>query len=412
MQRITRLLWSSTSKDAFITLIGNASVAIGGMLFTVIAARALAPENFGVFSALFALVTLSGSLSDLGISSALVNFIPKLPANRHLILSITFWTQLVIALLLTLITLLFVPLHSRLFPGSLPIHLVVLAVWTFVAVFETFSQSLLKAEKKFVFTSIVMAVSSWLKLGFTFALFLVGEVNIQNILFAGVAASSLATAIGFAHELKNIRPLFPRPQAMEIFHFAKWIALMRVFSVAISRVDVILLNAMAGNFQAGIFSAASRVALLFALMVSTLGSVVAPRFSGFTKKEHTLSYLKKLTLLISGVAVLMLISMAFAPLIINLVFGPEYAPAIPVFRALVLAMLPFLFTIITVNPLIYTFNLPNFVAIATVVQVVSLIGLDLLLIPRYGAYGPIIALAASNLLVLLLTGRKLYSLLK
>lgn len=409
--RIKTLLLSSTSKDTFITLIGNGLVALGGMLFTVFVARALSPELFGIFSALFALAALFGSLADLGISSALVNFLPKLKDKRGVIISVTFWMQLAIAIVLFFITIGLIPIKNIVLPGSTIDNLIILAFVSFIISFNTFAQGILKAEKKFTWVTVVISLDSWSKLIFTVILFFSDILSVNTVLLATLASSSLATAVGLSRELKNIRPIFPKSYASQIFHYAKWIAIMRAFSVAIARVDVILLNALSSSFQAGIFAAAGRVALLFSLLVGSLGSVVAPRFSGFNHKLQVSQYLKKLVFLIGGISLLMIISIIFAPLIINLVFGAKYLPAIPVFRALTLAMIPFLLSIITTNPLIYTFNQPNFVAAATVVQVVILVALDFVFIPKFGAMGPTYSLAISNTIVLALTGYKLKTLL-
>jgi O-antigen/teichoic acid export membrane protein len=108
----------------------------------------------------------------------------------------------------------------------------------------------------------------------------------------------------------------------------------------------------------------------------------------------------------------MLFSLFFAPLIVNLVFGPKYVAAIPIFRYMTLAMIPFLFSILTVTPIIYSFNQPDFIAKTTILQVILLIGIDILLIPSLGAAGPALSLAISNVVVLILTGGKLFQLLK
>ena len=76
MDKIKRIFFAQTTRDTLISFTGLGTIAVVGMLFTVIMARALEPALFGVFSALNALVGLLSSMGDLGISSALVNFIP------------------------------------------------------------------------------------------------------------------------------------------------------------------------------------------------------------------------------------------------------------------------------------------------------------------------------------------------
>ena len=186
----------------------------------------------------------------------------------------------------------------------------------------------------------------------------------------------------------------------------------RVFSTTISRVDILLLNLLVGNYQAGIFSAAGRIALLFAILVSSLGNVIAPRFSAFTKYSDIKIYLKKVSVLVGSLCLFMLVCVILADPLIRFVFGVKYLDAIPVFRALTLAMIPFLLSIITTQPLIYSFNQPHFFARLTVLQVVVIISLDLLLIPHFQAMAPAISMGIANIIVVSISGYKLFHLLR
>ncbi len=411
ISKIKHLVFSDTSKDTFITLMGNGIVAVSGATFTILVARGLAPSQFGVLSALTSTAILLASLGDMGISSALVNFIPKYKSDRNSIVSLSFWIQIIIAIFLALLILVVSPWHSQIIPGSTLTHFLLLPILTSAALISGFAQYLLKAEKNFLYSAIVQIIESVGKLIPVGLLFFLFTLDIRIVLLSIIGSVTLAASIGLFKELGNISFIFPKQYLKRIFHFTKWVAIMRSFSVAISRVDVILLNALGTNHQAGIYAAASRITMLFALLVSSLGSVVAPRFSSFNKKKQVTAYIKKTSLLIGGISVLMVLSILLAPLIVNTVFGSQYAAAIPVFRYLTLAMIPFLLSIITTNPLIYFFNKPNFTALATAIQVGLLVIIEVILIPTMGPMAPTIALAVSNTVVLVLTGWKLKSLL-
>jgi O-antigen/teichoic acid export membrane protein len=171
------------------------------------------------------------------------------------------------------------------------------------------------------------------------------------------------------------------------------------------------LNLLATSFAAGIFSAASRVTLLFALMVSGLGSVVNSRFSTFDTKEKITSYIKKLLLFISGIAALMSVCVLFASPIIKIVYGPDYIEAVPVFQAMTIAMIPFLFSLVTTPAIIYTYNRPDFYAKISALQVLLIIAIEVSTISRFSYFAPVIALGTTNVLILIISGMKLRSLI-
>ncbi len=410
--QIKKLLFSQTSRDTLISFTGLGTIAVVGMLFTVITARALEPRLFGIFSALNALVGLLSSMGDLGISSALVNFIPKFPNRRNLLISVTFWFQIIVTAILTLLLVAAGLIHNLIIPGSQTIHFVLIGFLTGFYVLQGFALGIFNAEKKFFQASFIQGSDSVIKLTIVAALFFGGRLNIELALLANVISCLLSLVYGFYGEFRNIRPIFPREQMKEIFQFSKWIALSRTFGVMISRVDVLLLNLLAGGFQAGIFSAASRIAILFALLVSSIGSVTAPRFSAFVNKNDIKKYLSKVSLMVGGVSLLMVLTIILADPLVRTIFGVKYILSIPVFQALTLAMIPFLLGVVVTTPLIYSLNQPKFVSRITILQVIILIGLDLLLIPRFQAFGPTISLGIANTVVLVLSGWKLYSLLK
>lgn len=409
---IKKILSAQTTKDTLVSFGGLGTIAAVGMIFSIIMARSLGPAAFGLFSALIALVTLLSSMGDLGISSALVNFLPKFRDNRNVIISVTFWFQITVTILLTLGLIAAGVFRQTIIPGSTTTHFLIIGFLTGFYVLQGFALGVFNAERKFLSASILQGSDSLVKLLIVTGLFFNKNLNIELALLANVFSCFLSLIFGFWGEFRHIRPIFPRAQMAEIFKFSKWIALSRAFSVMISRVDIILLNLLVGGFQAGIFSAASRIALVFALLVSSIGAVTAPRFSAFVKKEDIRRYLKKVALMVSGISVLMLTTVLLADPIIRIVFGAKYLAAIPVFRALTLAMIPFLLSVITSQPLIYSFNQPKFFSRITIIQVMIIIGLDLVLIPRYQALGPTISLGIANVIVIALSGWKLYRLLK
>lgn len=411
INHLKKLLFSQTSKDTFVTLIGTGVSALFGTIFTILLARSLSPAPFGVYSSLAAAITIITTLGDLGISSALVNFLPKMPGQRGKLISASFYFQSAIAATFTLLFAAATFFHRSLIPGSLSSHFLIAAVVTGLYILNQYGLGLLRAEKKFVPASWVLVIDSGVKLTLVAGLFFFQDLTIGQVLLANSISVVASTVYALRHEFRQLSPLFPKVYLKKIFKFAKWIGLARAFSVAVARVDIILLNLLHSSFAAGIFSAAGRVTLLFTLLVSALGSVVAPRFSAFVGKKDTLAYLKKLVPLIGAVSLAMVASVFLARPIITLVFGFEYLDAIPVFQVLALAMIPFLFSIATTNPIIYTFNQPRFFANITILQVVVLVTLDFILIPHYGALAPCYSIGVSNLLVFVLSSVKLARLL-
>src|SRR5688572_32726029 len=82
MDKLKKLISSATAKDTIILFTGNIGSAFWGFVFTLIIARSLSIEDFGVFSAALNLATILTSLSDLGITTGSVGFISRNLAKK------------------------------------------------------------------------------------------------------------------------------------------------------------------------------------------------------------------------------------------------------------------------------------------------------------------------------------------
>jgi len=210
VDKIKKLFFSQTSRDTLISFSGLGTIAVVGMIFSIITARGLGPSTFGLFSALTALVTLLSSLGDLGISSALVNFLPKVADRRSVLISVTFWFQIAVTLVLTLALMAAGFFHNFIIPGSTPQHFITIGVLTGLYVLQGFALGIFNAEKKFLRASILQGSDSIIKLIIVAGLFFSRNLNIELAILANVFSTLISLIYGFWGEFRNIRPIFPR----------------------------------------------------------------------------------------------------------------------------------------------------------------------------------------------------------
>lgn len=407
MESLKKLLLSQTIRDTLISFVGLGTTAIIGFFFTIIIAKHFGPENFGVYSAIVAFMTIVFTLTDMGITSSIVNFVPKNQDKRNSFVNTGFSIELTLGSVALLIFSLLSIKPNIIVPGANSSSLLLAGLLGFNYIFIGLIQAIFSADRKFVLYSLTQIVDAVIKIILILILLSTNNLSIQTAFLANIASTLISFIFTYRSNILKIKFDIDKIIFQKIFHFAKWVALTRTFSVFISRIDVILLNLLTTNFEAGIFSAANRITMLFSLVISSLGSVVSPRFSSFDNKKKVWIYMKKLIFLISLFAIGMLAIAFIAKPIILIVFGEKYAPAILVFQALTIAMIPFMYTLITSSALIYSFNLPAFTTKMTIIQVILITISDLLLIPKLGAIAPSISLGLSNLFVLLFSSIKL-----
>ena len=411
MKKIIAILRSETIKDSFVVSLGLGASAVIGFVFTILLARSLGPVNFGIYSALTALAAIVYSLGDMGISNSLINFLPKKVSERYQYLSTSFWMEFVIGVFILLLFGVFSFFHQTIVPGSLSQDLLLVGVISFNYLLIIYTQGVFTADRKFWSYTASQILDSGVKIMIVFFVFKMGNLSISTTLIANIISTFIALLLTFGKELYSIEFDFFHKPFWNIFHFAKWIAVSRIFTVMISRIDIVLLNLLSGSYAAGIFSAASRVTLLFAMLAAGLGSVINPRFSSFDSNSKIITYGKKLLLLVSGIAVSMVIISLFATPIIILVYGQKYLASILVFRYLIFAMIPFLFTIVFNSILVYGFNQLSYYTKMMAIQTIIIITLDILLIPGIGYQAPALSLLVSNLFVFAASTLKIRTLL-
>lgn len=184
-----------------------------------------------------------------------------------------------------------------------------------------------------------------------------------------------------------VRPV--RAIAGEFWRFAGPRALSRVFTVALQRLDILLVAGMLGPVQAAIYTAATRFLLFGLLFVQSIQQVMAPRISEFLATGDTgrSSVLYRTTTawltLVSWPIYLM--AVLFAPFLLG-IFGEGYEAGATVVVVLCLAMLVST-TCGPVDSVLLMAGKSSWSLYNTAGALTVNVGLDLLLIPRLGITG-------------------------
>ncbi|MGH8918039.1 MAG: polysaccharide biosynthesis C-terminal domain-containing protein, partial [Actinomycetes bacterium] len=215
-----------------------------------------------------------------------------------------------------------------------------------------------------------------------------------------LALGALASAVVLARLLGNpsrVGPGVTRRLAGEFWRFASPRGLAGVFQVTVMWLDVLLVGALLSSQKAGIYTVASRYAVIGTLGLSAAGSAIAPQISRlFAQHRHTEAQdlFRSSTLWIVALAWPVLLIMAvFAPALMG-AFGHGFSSGAGALSVLAGAMLWLTGTgnsgiaLLMTGRSWYTFAI-------TALSVSVNIGLNLVLIPRLGIVGAAWAWAAT-----------------
>ncbi len=395
--------------DTYVLFIGNLGSAFLGFLFTFFVARALNREDFGIFSAAMNLVVILSSLSDIGITTGLVNFIAEADSKNDEQKSFQYQKaglviRIGIVLTLSLIVVLFAPYISKTMLATTdPVVAVWASVVSLVLFVPMYFPYVLQAKKKFLQSVVVDNVYYLFRL-----IGLLGFIYLGGIsLYSSFSVAILGFAVSLVASLLFLKiKFFKSKPTKEIYKsllkFSGWIGVNRIISAISGRLDITMLASISGASVTALYSIPARLSSFIIILTSSFSSVLAPRLASMGSKEGERKYLIKASFALLPIILLTITWVIFAEPFMKLIF-PNYIDSVPVFQALTLSMIPFILTAPSVAAIIYSMKKNVYIGAYSFFQLAAVFLLNYYFIPKYGAIGPTITYGITNTILAIYT---------
>lgn len=365
-----------------------------GLLVNIWVTRYLGPEQFGLLSYATAFVFVFSSIAAMGLDWVVVRNIVRDPSSRDEVLGTTFILKLaggVITFGLTLVTIFIVR------PTD-PITRLLVAIIATGIVFQAFGtinfwfQSQVQSKYSVLVKSGAFLVVSVAKIALICL-----EAPLVAFAWAGLAEIVLGSVgLVAAYRVRGHHLMAWRAtgtMAKALLRDCWPLMLTDVVMLAYLRIDQIMLGEIAGNTEVGIYSVAVLLAetwlfIPMAVTSSLFPSVVEAREHG---EELFHSRLQKYYNLMAflGYAVALPVSL-IANWIVPLLFGTAYANAGPMLTGLIWAGL-FMNLTIARSSYLTVMNWTHLHLVTDLLGCALNITLNLILIPRFGGMGAVIA---------------------
>ncbi len=405
---IRDLVVSRTAKDTSILFIGNGASAILGIIFTILAARFLGPGAWGIVAGVTSLIVILASIADLGLGSSIFRFLSKewvkdKNSTQEIYKTIVFLraaSAILLSLFLILISRWFAPL---IFQSTNSLLVVFTAIGVLGVLLVDLQIVTFQAKQNWGKAALFIAMTNILRLAFLLGLVLTGTVNLLTVLSAFVLSMLATWVISLVWQRVPLGiPNNWFVLSKKVFSFSKWMAGNQAVSAVNSRIDVLLLLNIVGSVNAGIYGAASRIALGFPLIVGSFATVLASRFASISQKHELFAFFKKSIGLSVLLASSLILGVLAAP-VITLFLGKAYESSTQVLQWLLISFIPFTLSTPAVNILIYRFNKPYIITILSFVSLPIIVFGNIFLIPAIGILAPAFILAFTNTLTLAVT---------
>jgi O-antigen/teichoic acid export membrane protein len=227
---------------------------------------------------------------------------------------------------------------------------------------------------------------------------------LEDVAYAYVVGAGIVTAVWVGYTLKRIRPQVNAGHLWEVVKASNQYALSNILGMVYFRVDVVMLSALAGIREAGIYAAAFKLVELVSKVAVVAGRVFAPAiFKASHEPGKAYGVLVSMMTRFMAIAGLVASVAAFilAEDVILLLFGESYAASAPILRILA-GVMATRCMMVAMQLLMSSVDL-HFQRVAALgVTVAAHVAANAVLIPLMGAEGAAwAALFSSSLLILL-----------
>lgn len=333
----------------------------GSIVFTILIARMLLPELFGLYSLALSTIILFTAFSDLGITTALTTFVSKNIGSKKFVKAKSYFrTLLKYKLFLVLIPSAILLILSYFIANNYyhkPLFLALLAGGIYIPLvsFVGFLESSFKANndfkrpflKEFIFQIVRLAIVP-------LAIFLFLKFSLsQESLVAGIILvlsfcyflSIIFLIIFFRKKipfLKEDKKNLSKSEKKGLRKFILPLTATALSGIFFGYIDTIMLGHFVKSEFIGYYSSAFSLVGSASVIVGFAGAALFPIFARLKGKslENAFSKTINLTLLISIIGAL--VAFFGAGAIINIIYGSEYAPALTLLKifSLLILVLP------------------------------------------------------------------------
>lgn len=361
-----------------------------GLVVGVWIARYLGPSQYGVLSYAASLVAVFSAIAILGLEGIVIREVVRSPDKEPEILGTVFTLRLIagtVAYLLT-VTTVFV-----LRPADPTPHLLV-GIMAWVLIFGAFDTIDLWFQSKVLSRYVVYAknaafiLASALRIALVLAEAPLWTFAAANAIEIGLGAAGLI----YVYRANNQRITRWRPtreHARDLLHASWPLVLSGIVFMVYLRIDQVMLGQMADSHELGVYASAVKIAEIWffiptAIVSSVFPNIVKARENG---EEEFYGRLQKLYNLLAFLGYAIAIPTTFlAGIVVFLFYGEAYAAATPM---LVLLIWSDVFANLAVarNAFLMAMNWTRVMLVMVLAGALANIGLNFILIPRYGGVG-------------------------
>lgn len=404
------LLKSQTAKNTYLSFLGNGLFSFFSMVCMILISRSLGPAQFGLFSVIFSFSIILFDVSSWGLDQGLIRFVSfnlsrKKVRRADAYAKAVFKIRLITAIALIIFGFFLAPFLSRLFFAKTD-HQWLLTI-VFVGMATTilaggFISALLRARQAFFKDAVFHAMRGFFRAVLIGTLWLLNKLSLMNVALAFFLYNWATLPLVFLFIPRKFLQAKPSGEVYnKLFHFSKWVFLWALTATIHSKLDIFMLERMKGSYATGIYSAASRLLIIFLTLIHSFGIVLLPKIAAINNFAHFRSFFKKIILAVVGLILLIILAILLARPLVLLVFGDAYFESIKIFRLLLIGIIFMTLSLPFINSLT-AWGKTKIIGLISTGQLILVALANFFLIKKFGGMGAAMTYNLSSIFALLL----------
>ena len=323
-------------KKSFFLILSQGLARVLGFFYTIYLAKALAIDEFGLYSAALAYFSLASVIADFGFNRFLIR---EVVINKERLTEILFN---VTSLRLTFATILFCIFTIGLYLFDKDIFRSNLSILAIMAILpQAIALSLdavFIALQKITFSAIATLVLSFFNclLGVILVSQNFGSTGVISALIAAQLIYTLFLLLLLKKERVRLFSKITTNSLIKVLIGSLPYGLLGILGLIYFKIDTLMLSYMRGNFETALYSVSYKFLEAVILIPSALSAVVFPAFAKLHQGSSTdlkKYYFKLIRLMIFLGGSVLLIYLFIIPIVINILL-PKYIPAIGIIQLL------------------------------------------------------------------------------
>ncbi|GAB1405341.1 Polysaccharide biosynthesis protein [anaerobic digester metagenome] len=377
--------------DILRVLSSNVFTLFANLLVAILLARLLGPQQYGLYTAILVVPVLVVSFFQMGIRGTTIHILGSRTEKDDKVISAVFFILLFTSFLGIVFSALaylftdttgYTPLLIALALGVIPLRLT-----------NIYIGGIFLGKEEIPKANLVNWLTGLLMLLLTLLLVLVLRGGLRGALTAMLWANFIVAVVAISMVLRQFKFRFKAEKTLvkRILKTGVVFALSFLVIQLNYRVDVLLLKKMAGATETGIYSLGVSIAELLWQIPLAIGVVVMSRSANASDlKKMTLQTTQLLRVsLISG-CLLSIAIIVLSPWLVPLVFGEQFIPSVAVMQWIMPGIL-MVIAFRIVSGQLSGMGRPDVAIKAFTPALLVNVGLNYLLIPKYGAWGAVMA---------------------